>query len=134
MMELYNVFSATELEVNKPNEAKLLKFVTSNFTLLLAPFVPHFAEELWERQGGTGSVFFQKWPIADEKLTVEDSIELVVQVNGKIREKIQVAMNTSQLETEKIVFASERLKEWLVGKEIVKKIYVPNKLYNIVVK
>ena len=134
MMELYNVFSVTELEVNKPNEAKLLKFVTSNFTLLLAPFVPHFAEELWERQGGTGSVFFQKWPIADEKLTVEDSIELVVQVNGKIREKIQVAMNTSQLETEKIVFASERLKEWLVGKEIVKKIYVPNKLYNIVVK
>jgi leucyl-tRNA synthetase len=108
--------------------------VVRTFTLLLAPFVPHFSEELWEKQGGKGSVFTAKWPEADEKLTVEDTIELVIQVNGKIRDKVLIALNTPRAEIEKLVFASTRLTEWTAGKEIVKKIYVANKLFNIVVK
>ena len=102
--------------------------------LLMEPLVTHFAEELWERIGNKDSVFKAKWPEYDEKLCIEDSIEFVVQVSGKIRDKIQAPINISQEEVEKLAFESEKVKEWIKDKEIIKKIFVKNKLLNIVAK
>ena len=132
LMELFNVFGATELDPAK--DLKLLKFTVENMVLLMAPMVPHFAEELWERMGNKESVFKAKWPVYDEKYTIEDEIEFVVQVSGKIRDRIKAPLDIPQEEAEKLALASEKVKEWMKDKEVVKKIFVKNKLLNIVVK
>jgi leucyl-tRNA synthetase len=134
LMELFNEFNPVEFNFSDKQDAELFLFVSRNMILLMAPLVPHFAEELWEATGGKPSIFTQKWPDYDEKLTVEDSAEFVIQVSGKIRERLQLAMNIRQEEVEKAALASPKVQEWMTGKEIVKKIFVANKLLNIVVK
>jgi len=103
-------------------------------TLMMAPLVPHFSEEVWELLGGQPSVFRQKWPEYDESLTADDTVEFVIQVSGKIRDRIMLPVNTTKEDAEKAAFASARVNEWLKGREIVKKIFVPDKLLNLVVK
>jgi len=132
LMELYNDLSSAGLDPEK--DIKLIKFASENMVLLMAPIVPHFAEELWERMGNRNSIFRAKWPVYDEKLTVENDIEFVVQVGGKIRDRIKAGAGISQDEAEKMAMKSEKVGEWLKGKEVVKKIFVPDKLLNIVVK
>ncbi|MBN2754860.1 MAG: leucine--tRNA ligase [Candidatus Goldbacteria bacterium] len=132
LMELFNTVSATELDPSK--DAPLIKFVIKSMALLMAPMTPHFSEELWEMLGNKESVFKAKWPVYDEALTIENTVEFVLQVNGKIRDKIKLDFNAPQDKAEAAAFASEKVLEWTKGKETVKKIFVPNKLFNIVVK
>ncbi|MFC1721408.1 leucine--tRNA ligase [Patescibacteria group bacterium] len=104
------------------------------FLLIFAPFAPHICEELWEQLGHKTSIFKEAWPKFDPDLVIEDTFELVVQVNGKVRGRLEAAQDISQDEAIKQAKASEKVKKWLEGKEIVKKIYVPGRLVNFVVK
>ena len=101
------------------------------FVQLIAPFAPHIAEELWERLGGTDSVFHATWPVYDEALMKEDTIEIAVQVNGKMRGTITVAADIGK--DDAIAAAKEMLGDRLSG-NIIKEIYVPGKIVNIVAK
>ena len=105
-----------------------------SFLIILSPFAPHLAEELWERLGNKESIFKQSWPEYDQELIQEEEIEIVVQVNGKVRDKIIVNRDLGEAEVFDLVLKREKLKQWLDGKEVVKKIYVPEKLVNLVVK
>ncbi|MDD5144520.1 MAG: leucine--tRNA ligase [Candidatus Pacebacteria bacterium] len=101
--------------------------------LLLSPFAPHLAEEFWQRLGKKSSIFEQKWPEFDPKMIQEKEIGLIVQVNGKMRDKIIVPFGISEDEAKKLAISSEKVKNWLEDKEIKKVIFVPDKLINIVV-
>lgn len=105
-----------------------------NLIIMLAPFVPHITEEMWEHLGFEGSVHSQKWPEYDEKALVKDTVEIVVQVNGKIKEKLRIAGGLSREEMEKTVMENESIKGLTEGRNVVKVIAVPDKLINIVVK
>lgn len=134
IMELFNTLNDTEFDLTQEYNKSVVFFAIKNLLLLLSPIVPHFAEELWEKIGQKPSIFRHRWPEYIDELTIEEEIEFVIQVSGKIRERIRAPLNISQQEIEKIAFESNKIKEWLKGKEIVKKIFVPNKLLNIVVK
>ena len=101
---------------------------------LLSPFAPHLAEELWSRLGFEGSASAQPWPVHDESLLVETEIEIPVQVNGKLRDRIRVAVDSSKEEVETAARASAKIVESTAGLTIVKVIIVPGKLVNIVAK
>lgn len=105
--------------------------VLEPFVLLLSPFAPHLAEEVWERLGHTSSVGLESWPSFDPALVVTERIEIPVQVNGKLRGKIQVDAGATRDSIEPL--ASEAVKEWLQGKDLRKVIYVEKKLINFVV-
>lgn len=103
------------------------------FVQLLSPIAPHIAEELWEILGHEGeSISYEPWPAYDEEALVENEIEVILQVNGKLRSKVQVAVDTAKAELEKIALADEHIKRNLEGKTVRKVIVVPNKLVNIV--
>ena len=102
--------------------------------IMLAPFVPHVTEEMWEHLGYEGSVHDQNWPEYDEKALVKDTVEIVVQVNGKIKEKLDIEGGLSREEMEKTAMENEKVKGLIEGKNVVKVIAVPGKLINIVVK
>ena len=105
----------------------------SDFLKILSPFAPHLAEELWAATGSKEMCCQQKWPKYDEKLIEEKNVTLIVQINGKVRDKMEVKANISQNEAEKLVLKSEKIK-LLIGQGEVKKIvFVPGKLINIVV-
>jgi len=102
--------------------------------LLLAPVAPHLAEELWQRTGHDYSIHNQQWPGWDEALAAAEEITLVVQVNGKLRDKIAVPVSISEDEAKELALNSQRVQPYLDGKKIVKTIYVPGKLVNMVVR
>ena len=102
--------------------------------LLLAPSVPHLTEELWQKTGREYSIHNQSWPQWDEELAKEEEITLVVQVNGKLRDRITVPASITEAEAQQLARDSQRVKAYMEGKEIFKTIYVPGKLVNIVVK
>jgi leucyl-tRNA synthetase len=102
--------------------------------LLLAPTAPHLAEELWQRLGNDYSIHRQRWPEWDEVLARDEEITLVVQVNGKLRDRITVPVSITEAEAKKLARESKRVTAHLEGKTVVKEIYVPGKLLNIVVK
>jgi leucyl-tRNA synthetase len=119
------------------NEAEKEKQIDKNFfenlIKLLAPMAPHLAEELWQRLGHKNSIFKEKWPKYDEKLIKEDLVTLIIQINGKVRDKIEVESSISKEEAEKLALSLEKIKKWIEGKEIKKIIFVPKRLINIVV-
>ena len=100
----------------------------------LAPYAPHLAEELWSRTGQPGSVHAQSYPSIDESKLVKSSFELVVQVSGKLRGRIDAPTNISSADAIALAKSLEIVQGYIAGKEIVKEIYVPGKLVNIVVK
>ncbi len=102
------------------------------FVRLLAPYAPHLAEELWEKLGYSESVSNASWPEYDETFTVEDRVTVVIQINGKVRSKMEIDSGTSKEEIEKLAFDAPRIGELTTGKEIRKVIVVPDKLVNIV--
>ncbi|MDD2870594.1 MAG: class I tRNA ligase family protein [Candidatus Gracilibacteria bacterium] len=106
----------------------------SVFVRLLHPFVPHLAEELWERIGEKESVFFSEWPKYDEKMTIDDTIEIAVQVLGKLRGTIEINKDEDKESILEKAKNNSDVAKWLEGKEIVKEIYVPGKIVNIVIK
>ena len=100
--------------------------------LLLAPAAPHIAEELWHRLGHQESVHLQPWPEYDEALTVDARITLIVQVNGKVRDKIDVPAEVSEEEARRLATESPRVQPHLDGASVRQVVYVPGRLVNIV--
>jgi leucyl-tRNA synthetase len=104
------------------------------FVLLLAPFAPHIAEELWAALGHTGSLVCEPWPVYDPAKIVSDSVEVVLQVNGKVRGKITMPVNAAESELQKAAMADQNVRRHAEGKQVVKMIVVQNKLVNVVVR
>ncbi|MBD3503201.1 leucine--tRNA ligase [Staphylococcus aureus] len=104
------------------------------FVKMLAPIAPHIGEELWSKLGHEESITYQPWPTYDEALLVDDEVEIVVQVNGKLRAKIKIAKDTSKEEMQEIALSNDNVKASIEGKDIMKVIAVPQKLVNIVAK
>ena len=125
MMELTNAIYKTQ---------KVNQSVMEAFVLLLSPIAPHMMEELWQRLGHTSTLAYEKWPVYDEAMLQEDEMEIVVQIMGKKRATISVPVDAEQEDVLKIAQAEPRLSDYLSGKQILKVIYVPKRLLNIVVK
>ena len=104
------------------------------FIQLLAPFAPHLAEEMWEIYGNTESISYAPWPTFDESKLVSDTVEIVVQLMGKVKAKLDVKKDLTPAELEEIVLANDEVKELIAGKQVMKVIVVPGRLVNIVAK
>ncbi len=132
IMELVNqMYAYKELkEVN----LSLLNDAAGSLIKMLSPFAPHICEELWEKMGHDDSVIYSGWPVVDESMTKKDTIEIVIQLNGKVKEKLDVPNGLSKEDFQKYVMDSDKAVELLKNKEIIKIIAVPNKLLNVVVK
>ncbi len=125
MMEFVNFYTKEEV---RPKSAM------QDFVLLLAPYAPHLAEELWQLLGNAESLAYHAWPKFDEALTKTAEVEIPIQVNGKVRGRVTVPAEAAQAELERIARSDARILELVAGKEIVKVIVVPGRLVNIVVK
>lgn len=101
---------------------------------LMAPFAPHLTEELWEKMDKKYSIFNQPWPVWDEKALVRDEIEIVIQLNGKIREKLMIPSGLDKAQTEETVMRNDKVRALVEGRTVVKVIVVPGRLVNIVVR
>jgi leucyl-tRNA synthetase len=129
MMELLNVMD--DLDSDK---SKVLRPCVEKLTQLLAPFAPHLAEEIWEMLAQAESLFKSKWPTYDQAAIIEEEITFVVQVNGKLRASMSIPLDTPEDKAKELALKDERVKKFLSGKKVVKSIFVPNKLVNLVVK
>ncbi len=125
MMEFINAWQVSSEGLDKKDLHK--------FLVILSPFAPHIAEELWHTAGFEGFCSQQKWPKYDEKLLKKEKVLLIVQVNGKVRDKVEVKLGMSQQETEKTALKLEKIKSFIGRKKINKVIFVPDKLVNIVI-
>lgn len=132
LMELTNAISKyiTEDKINK----SLLKAVIKDFILLLAPFAPHFGEEMWEKLGMEFSVFNNSWPVFDEKALVKDQVEIAIQVNGRIKDRINISQDMSEEEIKNMSIQSEEVKKAIGSMDIKKIIIIKGRLVNIVAK
>jgi leucyl-tRNA synthetase len=109
------------------------KEVFKILVLMLSPIAPHFAEELWQMLGNKESIVRAEWPKFDPGMIIEETVTVVIQVNGKLRSKIDVPADITEDKLKELVFADEKLKPWLQGKPVKNFIYVPQKLINIVI-
>ena len=139
VMELLNDMTTYKQEViDKDNisseSKKIWREVLEKTILLIAPFAPHVADELWAYLGNETFTFEEGWPKYDEELTKDHTFNLVIQVNGKVRDMVSAQIGISKDDAEKLALESEKAKKFIDGKEIVKVIVVPNKLVNVVVK
>jgi leucyl-tRNA synthetase len=123
MMEFVNAVTA---QASRP------RTLLEPFVLVLAPYAPHLAEELWEKLGHRQSLAYEPWPKYNEALLKEDKVTIILQVNGKLRDRVAVPVDTSQAELEKLALANNRVQEFLAGKQVRKVVVVPGKLVNIV--
>ena len=114
-------------------DAKSWRNCTENLLLLLAPMAPHMTEELWEMNGHPYSIHQQDFPSWDDDLAAEDVITLIVQVNGKVRDKIEVSVGIEEAEAQALALASPRVQNHVEGKSVAKMVYVPGRLVNVVV-
>ena len=128
LMKLSNALSGSLHNISANVAAEALSILVR----LLAPFAPHLAEEFWMKLGGTDSVHLQPWPIHDPSALIKDTIELVIQVKGKVRGTIQVPANADKSTLEQLTLASDIAIKWLEGKEPRRVIVVPGKLVNLV--
>jgi len=124
-MEFVNFWSENKNDIGKDTIEK--------FLILLAPFAPHITEELWHQLGHKDSIHNQSWPKYDKKIVKEEVITLIIQINGRVRDRIEVKADISEEEAKKLTFQQEKVRKWTEGKEIKKVIFVPGKLINIVV-
>ena len=121
--------------INAANKEDVVpKEYAEGFVKLLSPVAPHIAEELWNKFGHNDTITYEVWPTYDESKLVEDSIEIPVQVNGKVRASVQINLGLTEEEVKNIVHENKNVQAQLDGKTVVKEIYVKNKIYNIVVK
>ncbi len=103
------------------------------FLIILSPFAPHIAEELWQILGRKDSISREKWPEYDPKFIKDEKVDLIIQINGKVRDKIEVRSDISEEEAKAVALSLEKIKNWVLDKEIKKVIFVPGRLINIVV-
>lgn len=132
-MELLNALYKYDAEAENKNMV-LFKAAIEDMIKLLSPFAPHFAEEMWEKLGGSYSIFNEKWPSWDEKALVRDVVEIAIQVNGKVKGRMEISSSAEQQEIESMVMENDEVKPMLEGKQIAKIIVIKNRLVNIVVK
>lgn len=132
IMELVNAFYA--FQDSKTINGGLVREVSLNLLKMLAPFAPHITEELWSILVAQGSIHHQQWPQYEEAATLQAEVEIVLQINGKVRDRIMIATGISREEMETAAKANARVQELTEGKNIVKMICVPDKLVNVVVK
>ena len=130
LMELSNYLGRVREERTASREA--FNEAVEALMLLMAPSTPHIAEELWERTGHDYSIHDQRLPEWDEALAAEEEVTLVVQVNGKLRDKLTVAVTITEDEAKELALGREKIKSYIEGKRINKVIYVPGRLVNIV--
>ena len=104
------------------------------FVKMIAPLMPHLAEELWSQFNESETITYQPWPTYDEKALVEDEVEMIVQVNGKVRAKIKMAKDADNKDVEDAALANEHVHSFVDGKDVKKVIVIPNRIVNIVVK
>jgi leucyl-tRNA synthetase len=131
-MELSNALNS--YSDNKKQNLPVVKEAINSLLLLLSPFSPHICEELWQLCGNEGAICLQKWPTYDPVALIQDEIEIVVQISGKVRDRITVATGLSEEELRQIALASPKIQQLIQDKTIVKTIVVPGKLVNIVVR
>lgn len=124
MMEFTNAWYVSEGGLNKKDIQK--------FLVILSPFAPHMAEELWRALKFTGSCANQAWPVYDERVLRANKTMLIVQVDGRVRDKVEIAAGTARQDAENIAMRQERVKNWISGKKIKKIVFIPDKLINIV--
>ena len=130
LMELINTMTEEEAGLSRA----ALDQILPSMVLLLGPFAPYIAEEMWEQLGRTGPVFKQPWPAYDEALEKEDAADVVLQVNGKVRGRISMPFGAPKEELERLALMDPKTQASIAGKQVVKVIVVPDKLVNIVVK
>lgn len=124
LMEFVNAWQESENGLSKEDFGDFLK--------ILSPFAPHLAEEIWFKLGNNKSIFYEKWPVFDESLLEQERITLIIQINGKVRDKIEVSPDLGEEEVKELTLKREKVRKWIEGKEIKKIIFVPKKLINIV--
>jgi leucyl-tRNA synthetase len=135
IMELVNAIYQFDLENIKDKlTLAVIKEAIETAIILLSPIAPHITEELWRKLGRQESIFKTSWPAYDAAAMVEEEILIVIQVNGKLRSRISVPVDSSAEEIKKIALSDEKAGKWIEGKEIKKVIVVPKKLVNVVVR
>ncbi len=135
MMELVNsIYQIEDEALRTPEGRMVISEVFGKLIPMLSPFIPHVSEEMWETVGNDTMLVFQSWPEYSEELAQRDEIEIVFQVNGKIRSRKTVSADITKEDMEKIALDEERIRGYTQGKEIVKVVVVPGKLVNVVVK
>jgi leucyl-tRNA synthetase len=132
LMELVNELSVFKTEAKEDKE--VFRFSVENLLILLFPFSPHISEELWEAIGNKPSLLQQRWPAWDESVATEDYVELVIQVNGKLRSKMMIPKDTSDDEIKRIALEDKKILGIVSGKKIKKMIVIKGKLINIVIE
>ena len=134
-MRFNTAISQMMVFVNEAYKADALPMVyMEGLVKLLSPIVPHVAEEIWQIMGHEETITYEEWPTYDESKLVQDTVQVILQVNGKVRSKVEVEKDLDQAELEKIALADERIQQWTAEKDIKKVIVIPNKIVNIVVK
>ncbi|MCK5676539.1 MAG: class I tRNA ligase family protein, partial [Verrucomicrobia bacterium] len=134
IMELMNAVDHLKISDDSSDSAKgVFRDAIENVVLLISPFAPHIAEELWVELGHAPGIMNADWPAVNEEALKRDEIEMVVQVNGKVRDKIKVPSAAMKEEIEAAALAAEKVQQWLEGKTIRKVIVVPGRLVNIAV-
>jgi leucyl-tRNA synthetase len=133
IMELVNSLHALKWEQKRPHESAVLRFALETVTLLLAPLVPHMAEELWQALGHAKSVLLAPWPDYREDALVKDDMLIVIQVNGKLRSRFTIGVDADDEAVKARALADERIQSFIDGKPIKKVIVVKQKLVNIVI-
>jgi len=133
VMELVNAMQAIEESESDGAGNQTMRFALETAVLLLSPIVPHFCEELWEALGHGDSILLSGWPRFEDAATVKEEVEVVVQVNGKLRSRFPAALDTDENTLKQTALADERIVRFVDGKPIKKVITVKNKLVNIVI-
>jgi leucyl-tRNA synthetase len=132
MMELVNDLYRAKEAASSPGEFAVVREAVQNLLVMLSPFVPHIAQELWEAMGNTEQLFTKSWPEFDPVWCEEQEVTVAVQVNGKLRATVTVAKDADQETVKERAFAEANVKRFIDGAEIKKVIYVPNKIINII--
>ena len=131
-MELVNVLY--KVDTSSSEDYRVMQEALDNIVLMLSPIVPHICHSLWSALGHEDVVIDAAWPSVDKQALIRDSLELIVQVNGKLRARIEIAADASNDVIEKQALNDENVKKFTDGKNVVKVIVVPGRLVNVVVK
>ncbi|NCF75370.1 MAG: class I tRNA ligase family protein [Xanthomonadaceae bacterium] len=127
------IFINTATASRSQNIAEMEK-IMEKFLILLSPFAPFLAEKLWQQLGHQDSIFDQQWPKYNSDLIKDELITMVIQINGKVRDNVQVPVDITKKEAHKLAISREKIKKWTTGQEIKKVIFVKGRLVNIVMK
>ena len=134
LMEYLNELEARWQDADGQDECSAFRMAMLTMAQLLSPFAPHIAEQLWLNLGGMGLCCESDWPIHDPEMLVEDTVEIPVQVNGKVRGRVTVPVDAAEADVLAAVQGDERIAKWVEGKQLVKQIYVPGRMVTLVVK